>query len=224
MAWKARWLSLAGKILLVKMMLLAIPNYYLSVLKAPTLVIQIIQNISKDFLWVGNLNGETKIPLVSLQDMTQVKTHGGASIHDMKQRSKAFGGKLVWKMYSKPDNKWCQIMQRKDLDNPCPSKVLSIQNPSKGSTIWNFMMASRDIATQYITWEVNSGDRASFWPDSWSALPPLIHATSLDDIVASSEEIWGKSLVDYDSRVCLFSKSVIWKDLDELPISMQNRI
>ena len=119
-------------------------------------------------------------------------------------------------MYSKPDNKWRQIMQHKYLDNLCASRVLSIENPSKGSSIWNFMMTSRDIVTQYITWDVNNGDRASFWRDCWSGLPPLIHATSLDDIIASFEVIWGKSLVDYVYAVCLFSRMVIHKDPNPL--------
>ena len=34
--WKARWLSLSSRILLVKVVLTVIPNYYLSILNAPS--------------------------------------------------------------------------------------------------------------------------------------------------------------------------------------------
>ena len=40
MAWKIRWLSLSDKILLVKFVLLAIPNYYFSILSAPRFIIK----------------------------------------------------------------------------------------------------------------------------------------------------------------------------------------
>lgn len=97
-SWKSRWLSLAGKILLINIVLATIPNYYLSVLKAPPLLIQIIHKLIRYFLWSGNIDGVNKIPLISLQDMAQVKSLGGVRIHDLENRNKAFCAKLFWKM------------------------------------------------------------------------------------------------------------------------------
>lgn len=44
-AWKVRWLSLAGRILLVKVVLTAIPNYYIAILKSSSLVLKQIKTI-----------------------------------------------------------------------------------------------------------------------------------------------------------------------------------
>ena len=45
MAWKVRWLSLSGKILLIKSILSAIPNYYFSILSTPKFIIKQIEGI-----------------------------------------------------------------------------------------------------------------------------------------------------------------------------------
>ena len=55
-SWKVRWLSLAGRIFLIKSVLAAIPNYLIVVLKIPSRVLVTIQKLIKGFLWLGNLD------------------------------------------------------------------------------------------------------------------------------------------------------------------------
>lgn len=98
LAWKARWMSLSGIILLIKTILATIPNYYISVLKAPRSVIYQIEKLIREFLWKGNLIEEKKIPLISLKNMTLNKGVGGVGLHDISKRNKAFRGKLIWLM------------------------------------------------------------------------------------------------------------------------------
>ena len=134
-SWKVRWLSLAGRILLIKSVLAAIPNYFIVVLKIPSGVLDTIKKLIKGFLWSGNLDDSRKVPLISLQDMSHASKVGGAGIHDLALRNEAFGGKLIWHMYTKSQSTWCKIMQQKYLDNNEPSRVLSISNPPKGSVV-----------------------------------------------------------------------------------------
>ena len=42
-----------------------------------------------------------KLPLISLQDMSQIPNVGGVGVHDLSIRNEAFGEKLVWNMYCK---------------------------------------------------------------------------------------------------------------------------
>lgn len=53
-------------------------------------------------------------------------------------------------------------MQKKYLDNNDPSRILSMLDPPKGLTIWDFMIFSRDIVLKYVTWEVNNGSMVKF--------------------------------------------------------------
>ena len=165
-SWKVRWLSLAGRILLIKSVLAAIPNYFIVVLKIRSGVLDTIKKLIKGFLWSGNLDDSHKVPLISWQDMLYASNVGGAGIHDLSLRNEAFGGKLIWHMYTKSQSTWCTIMQQKYLDNNDPSRVLSISNPPKGLVVWDFMIGSRKIIVDYISREVNNGMSINFWNDS----------------------------------------------------------
>lgn len=81
------------------------------------------------------MSGQKKIPLISLSNMSLTPPTGGVGFHNLPNRNLAFGGKLVWKMYSHPSLKWCQLMQQKYLDNLDPSRVISTLDPPKGSMI-----------------------------------------------------------------------------------------
>lgn len=126
LSWKVRWLSLSGHILLIKSILATIPNYYFSMLLAPSSVIKQIEVIIRGFLWMENMSGVKKIPLISLKEMTYDKTEGGINLPNFVLRNKAFGGKLVWFMYEKAEAKWCRIMQRKYLDTSEPSRIFTL--------------------------------------------------------------------------------------------------
>ena len=60
-------------------------------------------------------------------------------------------------------------------------------DPLKGSVIWDFMIASRDIVLNYISWELNCGDTINFWGDSWNGHPPLNSIPNIQNIVSIIE-------------------------------------
>ena len=165
------------------------------------------------------MDDSRKIPLISLQDMSQIPAVGGAGVHDLTKRNEAFGGKLVWQMYTKPQYTWCKIMQQKYLDNNDPSRILSILDPPKGSVIWDFMTASRNIVVNYISWEVNDGTKVNFWRDSWNGQIPLSNNLISLNIIEVSELHWGTQLYQYVAYVCELSGKVFWKDPTVLPLS-----
>ncbi|XP_022030251.1 uncharacterized protein LOC110931153 [Helianthus annuus] len=49
--WKARLLSFAGRVVLVKFVLGSLPNYYLSLYKCPIAVVKVLEGIRRKFLW-----------------------------------------------------------------------------------------------------------------------------------------------------------------------------
>ena len=83
----------------------------------------------------------------------------------------------------------CQIMKQKYLHNNFPLRVLSILDPIKGSTIWDFMMSSRDVVVEYVSWEVNNGVKDKFWRDSWKGAPLVIKSNLSQDLVTHSKRV-----------------------------------
>lgn len=144
--------------------------------------------------------------------MSHDKASGGVGLHDISTRNKAFGGKLVWKMYTKYHAKWCSIMQEKYLDSPSPSKIFTVSNPPLGSAIWNFMMSSKDIVCNYVTLEIHSGEKVKFWEDSWNGFPPLCRQEKLDEACQVLKAEWGSSFWDYVFTIEIHSRRVLWKE------------
>lgn len=145
-------------------------------------------------------------------------------LHDLSKRNTSFEGKLIWQMYTRPDNKWCKIMQHKYLDNQDPSHILSISNPPNGSAIWNFMISSREVVVKFITWKVHSGNKSNFLLDLWNGWPPLSSFPIFRDSMLASTVKWRFQLVNYVSTVEIHLSKVVWKDFSDIPISDQERI
>lgn len=59
-SWKNSWLSLPGRILLIKSVLSSIPNYMMYVLPMPSKVKSDLEATLKSFLWKGNRNKKTR--------------------------------------------------------------------------------------------------------------------------------------------------------------------
>lgn len=112
-------------------------------LKAPRIVISVIENTIRPFLWKGNMDIKKKITLISLKSICSNKSTGGDGVHSLIARNFSLGTKLVWHMYAKSSTSWCKILQAKYLDYNSPSRISTIENPPFGSVMWNFLVSRR---------------------------------------------------------------------------------
>lgn len=113
--WKRKWLTLAGRLMLLKSVLSALPIYSMMALKIPEKVIRCINRGMRKFLWNGK-EAKDKIPLMAWDKVCQPKLTRGASLRKWTFLNEALGAKLVWQMYSHPNQKWIQILKHKYLD------------------------------------------------------------------------------------------------------------
>lgn len=95
----------------------------------------------------------------------------------------------------KPDSKWCKIMQEKYMYSNNPIRIITILDPPKGSTIWNFMISFGDVVTKYVSWEIHSGESAHLWVDSWNGIPLLNQMDDLEDVRKIATNYWGPDLL-----------------------------
>ena len=66
--------------------------------------------------------------------------------------NKALGAKLIWAVYENPHLYWVRILKGKYLDSEEDHRILTIQDPPKGSVVWNFILSCREVITKYISW------------------------------------------------------------------------
>ncbi|XP_074289243.1 uncharacterized protein LOC141614396 [Silene latifolia] len=101
----ARKLSYAGRLVLVQSVLKALHNYWASILILPVGVFKRIEDICRNFLWIGGVD-YLRSPLVSWGKICRAKNEGGLGLKCAIQWNKAAVGKLVWWLASKPDLLW----------------------------------------------------------------------------------------------------------------------
>lgn len=135
----------------------------------------------------------------------------------------SLGSKLVWHMYSKPNAKWCKILQSKYLDCVSPTRIFAISNPPAALAIWNLLLLCRKVINPYITWEINNGDEALFWRDSWNRYPALSTVPKLQMVTNLANARWGNGVKYYIQSIDALTSKVIWNGFSSLPISMQQK-
>ena len=95
-SWKAKTLSMGGRLTLVKSVLASLPIYYLSLYKAPVKVLEEIKKIMKNFLWTSS-NDIKKIHWVSWGVVSTSKKDGGLGISKMVDVNMALMAKWAWR-------------------------------------------------------------------------------------------------------------------------------
>ena len=105
--WKAKYLSLGGRLTLVNSILNAIPTYYLSVLNFPVKVEKELDKIRRRFLWKSQSGHSKGYFLAKWKTICRDKKHDGWGIINLRNFSLALKCKLLWQLFANTLNlKW----------------------------------------------------------------------------------------------------------------------
>ncbi|GLJ15270.1 hypothetical protein SUGI_0249820 [Cryptomeria japonica] len=126
-------------------------------------------------------------------------------------------------MYRSPEKQWCQIMQKKYLDNDDPMRILTADSLINGSTTWKFMKESRHIITNHISWKIGNGRKARFWHNSWNGHVEVIKVLGAQEWIHLAERECGEFVVDYIEEFPLGSGLFRWKIPNKDYISLDSR-
>ncbi|GKD74639.1 hypothetical protein Tco_1332921 [Tanacetum coccineum] len=114
--WKNKYLSYAGRHLLIATVLESMSVYWASVFRLPKTVVKEINSILKRFLWSNgdSANGKAKI---AWKYICRPKECGGLGIRNLESWNVALLAKLLWNIASKKDTlwvKWIHMMKLKE--------------------------------------------------------------------------------------------------------------
>jgi hypothetical protein len=101
--WKSGLLSLAGKEVLLKAVVQAIPTYSMIVFLLPVSLCKDLNHLMQVFWW-GNLCKASKIHWMSWSRMGSAKSTGGLGFRDLILFNKALLAKQFWRMIQFPDS------------------------------------------------------------------------------------------------------------------------
>lgn len=101
--WKRSYISLGGRIILIKVAMANMPVYYMSLFKMPVKIVKVLEKYQWDFLWES---GEKKSHLVNWKVACCPKSHGGLGVGWLKERNMALLVKWIWRFSTEKGSFW----------------------------------------------------------------------------------------------------------------------
>ncbi|XP_021972022.1 uncharacterized protein LOC110867200 [Helianthus annuus] len=108
--WKAKTLSMGGRITLSKAVLGNLPAYYLSIFKASVKVINSLEGIRRAFVW-GKLGGKNKLQWVAWKKVQAPKNMGGLGLGEIRSLNWALLAKWKWRFRNNPTQLWTKVLR-----------------------------------------------------------------------------------------------------------------
>jgi len=162
--WKAKCLSLAGRLTLIQSTITAIPAYVMQSACLPRSMCDMLDKRIRRFLW-GGTSLTRKPHLVAWDTVIKDKEAGGLGIRSMRQLNSAFLMKLGWRLKTEPATIWTRLLKEKycrgrELGN-IAGRVHSCSNT------WHRIMETMDLLNKGIGATIGDGRQTEFWNHKW---------------------------------------------------------
>ncbi|KAJ3685462.1 hypothetical protein LUZ61_014626 [Rhynchospora tenuis] len=163
--WKSGFISRAGRVVLVKAVLSAVPIYFMSVFKLPIWVVKAIDRIRRDFIWGGAQGRGGKLHLISWDLLCQPKSIGGLGLSNIITQNNSLLLRWIWRLYDAPDSLWTRVTSilYSKQDQCIPPLLWN----AEGSFFWKELRRLRYLFQLSTNATIANGATISFWYDDW---------------------------------------------------------
>ncbi|GJS65088.1 hypothetical protein Tco_0679652 [Tanacetum coccineum] len=166
--WKQKLLSQAGREVLIKSVIQAIPTYAMQCFRHPTSLLNKLMVYVRRFFWGG--------------------------FRDFEAFNTALLAKQGWRLLTNPDAFWGRILKGIYFPN---SNFLVAKKGSHPSWLWSSLLHGRDLLLHGLRWQVGNGRNIYFWTHKWvpfskdfyirSPLGPFHNGNTVADFIEDGE-------------------------------------
>jgi hypothetical protein len=182
--WKAKQLSLAGRITLAKSVIQATPIYPMMSTPIPKSCLNEIEKVQRAFLW-GDTEDKRKAHMISWDIITQAKFCGGLGLRKLQSMNEACLMKMGWSLMAGEDTLWGQVLIGKYGREGWSQGRISVTN--NDSTLWKTIAKCWPKLEFHRCWSVGDGNKTNFWTNKW-----VVDHTRISDLQEHiSEEVQG---------------------------------
>lgn len=151
--WTTRFLSGAGKMVLLKAVLAAMPTYAMSCFKLPMSLCKQIQAVLIRFWW--DVKPEIrKMCWIAWEKLTLLKSDGGLGFREIEVFNDALLAKHAWRLLKDPNS----LLRQTLLNKYCTDRdLLSCSAPNSASHGWRGILAGREVLKKGLGWAIGNG-------------------------------------------------------------------
>ncbi|KAG8388292.1 hypothetical protein BUALT_Bualt02G0110400 [Buddleja alternifolia] len=163
-SWKARNLSQAARLVLIKSVAQAIPLYHRATFILPKLLSSKLDLLMMRFWW-GSDPDKNPLALKKWNYLCLPKNFGGLGFRKMHETNLAMISKIAWKVVSASDKVRVQMFYARYLRN---FEFLETHNCHfEASWIWRDILLCKDIIRKGICFKVSVNSSIGIWYDPW---------------------------------------------------------
>jgi hypothetical protein len=183
--WKVKFLSQAGKEVLLKAVVQAIPTYSIGVFQLSVALCKELNKLMHNFWWT-HMTNRSQIHWMSLEKMGRSKSIGGLGFRDLTFFNKALLAKQGWRLLQDLNSMVAKILQAKYFPN---STFLQANLGSKPSYVWRSLFNSRELLVQGMIWRVGDGKSIQVWGDRWLPNQTSYAVQSIQNIISPNAKV-----------------------------------
>ena len=195
--WKEKLLNPAGKEVLIKAVIQAIPTYAMSILKFPKKFCDsICARIAK--FWWANSGKERGVHWRNWQLLTRSKRNGGLGFKEFSYMNLALLAKQAWRIVNQPNSLWVRFLKAIYFPN---HSFFEARKKKGMSWIWASILQGRDFLQSHGRWIIGDGKSVRIWQDKWLPDNILLPAPINDDdsrvstLIDSSGKKWDVTML-----------------------------
>jgi hypothetical protein len=162
-SWRGRTLSKAGKDVMIKSVLQAIPSYIMSVYLIPDSIISDIERMLNSFWWGDGTNNKG-IRWLAWDKLAKPKAHGGLGYRDFHVFNMSLIAKQVWKFVNEPDKLVSRVFKARYFPR---SSIFHAKLGDNPSYIWRSVWKSRDVLLNGCRWKIGDGSNIKIMCEPW---------------------------------------------------------
>ncbi|KAM6597211.1 uncharacterized protein LOC133034424 [Cannabis sativa] len=193
--WSVKCFSRAGKEVLLKAVIQAIPAYAMACFRFPVKLCKGIKAVMARFWWcsVGNSH---KIHWKSWKSLCKSKFIGGLGFRSLVHFNQAMLGKQAWRIFKNPSSLLAQVLQARHFPRSSFLQANSGHNPS---FTWRSILWGRELLNSGLLWKIGNGSDIRTIEDHWlpsnSCFSPHLVDENLSVLVlgefGKDDIIWG---------------------------------
>lgn len=183
---------MAGKEVLIKAVLQAIPSYAMNVIRFPKSFCKGICAEIARFWWSSN-GSRRGMHWKSWDLLTKNKNEGGMGFKDFSLMNSAHLAKQAWRVLQNPSALWVQIL--KALYFP-DLTFLQAKRKRKDSLVWASILHGKSVILKFAGWSIGNGEDVSIEHDSWVGDGKLVKMLNTStnarvcDLLEESRRCW----------------------------------
>ena len=198
---KEKLLSQAGREILIKAIIQAIPTYTMSCFKLLKCLIKDIETLIRKFWW-GYRGEQRKIHWISWEKLCLPKNEGGMGFRELSNFNDSLLAKQFWRLNSQENFLFNKVFKAKFFPD---CSIMDCDNSNKGSYAWKSLCQARHVIELGSVWRVGDDQSIQIRRDRWlpktscsrivsplSVLPPEARVC---DLINAETHTWKVDLV-----------------------------